>query len=211
MNVEGILRHESGETDVLVEILTKAREMFMKFGLKSVTMDDIAKALVMSKKTVYQYVANKKELIERVMEHMLHEESATIMGFREEATDAIEEVIKVSNHVNRVMASINPVVLYDMKKYYAQQHKHIDSIRDEFARSMILENMRRGKREGLYRNDFDEELYAMLYVGRSDMILDESMFPSDRYDRGEVHQAFVRYHLYAITTTAGRQRLQDYL
>lgn len=211
MNIQEILNHESGERDALVEILTKAREMFMKFGLKSVTMDDLAKALGMSKKTVYQYVANKKELIEKTMEQMLLQESTAIMRYREEAMDAIEEVIKVSNHVNRIMQSINPVVLYDMKKYYAPQHKHIDSIRDEFARSMILENMRRGKREGLYRNDFDEELYAMLYVGRSDIILDESMFPSDKYAPGEVHQAFVLYHLYAITTTAGRERLQHYL
>lgn len=211
MNIEGILNPESATPDTYLDLLAKAREMFMKFGLKSVTMDDLAKALGMSKKTVYQYVANKKELIERVMEHMLQVESKVIMGYRSAAADAIEEVIKVSNHVNRIMQSINPVLLYDMKKYYVQQHKNIHCIRDEFARSMILENMRRGKREGLYRNDFDEELYAMLYVGRSDIILDESMFPSDRYERSEVHQAFVLYHLYAITTTAGRERLRDYL
>ncbi len=197
--------------EVKNKILLKAEEMFMQYGIKSVTMDDLSRTLGISKKTLYQYVDNKKDLINQIISFYLNREMELTKSLREKAADAIEELILISRHVNKTLQSINPAAMYDLQKYYAKQFALMRSFNDQFVYSIIKDNLEKGVKEGLYRDNFNSYIIAKFYVGSSDLLLDQKVFPFEKYKRPEIHQEIILYHLYAIVTEEGRKRLEQYL
>ena len=103
------------------EIIEGSLALFMQFGIKSLTMDDISQKLGISKKTLYQSVENKEDLINKVITFILMKEAEVMGVIRKKAKDAIEEVVMISRHVNKMLQAINPAAMYDLQKYYTQQ------------------------------------------------------------------------------------------
>lgn len=190
------------------KIYSKAEEMFMRYGIKSVTMDDLSRAIGISKKTLYQSVDNKEDLINKVISFILTKECDVMEVIQKKAKDAIEEVVMISRHVNKMLQSINPAAMYDLQKYYTQQFELMRSLNDQMIYSIIKENMEKGIKEGFYRDNFSTEIIAKLYVGQADMIIDTRIFPTKKYDLMNVHREFVMHHLYSITTDKGKKRLE---
>jgi AcrR family transcriptional regulator len=194
--------------DTTNKIYSKAEEMFMRYGVKSVTMDDLSRAIGISKKTLYQSVENKEDLINKVITFILMKEAEVMGVIRTKAKDAIEEVVMISRHVNKMLQSINPAAMYDLQKYYTQQFDLMRSLNDQMVYTIIKENMDKGIEEGFYRNNFNTEIIAKLYVGQADLIIDTQIFPTAKYDLMNVHREFVMHHLYSITTEKGKERLE---
>lgn len=194
--------------DTTNKIYSKAEEMFMRYGVKSVTMDDLSRAIGISKKTLYQSVENKEDLINKVITFILMKEAEVMGVIRTKAKDAIEEVVMISRHVNKMLQSINPAAMYDLQKYYTQQFDLMRSLNDKMVYTIIKENMDKGIEEGFYRNNFNTEIIAKLYVGQADLIIDTQIFPTAKYDLMNVHREFVMHHLYSITTEKGKERLE---
>ena len=193
------------------KIYLKAEEMFMRYGVKSVTMDDLSRALGISKKTLYQYVDNKKDLLNKVLTFFITRERDIMKAIRERASDAIEEIFLISRHVNKTLQSLNPAAMYDLQKYYGEQFMLMRSLNDQMIYSIIKNNLEQGKEEGLYRNNFDSNIIAKLYVHKADLIIDNNIFPLKEYDLTKVHKEFVLYHLNAIVSSEGQKRVQEYL
>lgn len=193
-----------------IAILKEAKEMFMRFGVKSVTMDDISKAVGISKKTLYQCVANKSDLISKAIQLHVQEEQAALSTFKEEAKNAIEEVILISRHVRQIIQSVHPSVIFDLQKYYRQQWALINALQQEFIYGVIKENLKRGIAEKLYREDMNIDIVSRLYGAKAHSIVDEEVFSSKKYDHLTVHREFVRYHLHAITSEKGHTVLEEY-
>jgi AcrR family transcriptional regulator len=194
--------------DTTNKIYSKAEEMFMRYGVKSVTMDDLSRAIGISKKTLYQSVENKEDLINKVITFILMKEAKVMGVIRTKAKDAIEEVVMISRHVNKMLQAINPAAMYDLQKYYTQQFDLMRSLNDQMVYTIIKENMDKGIKEGFYRNNFNTEIIAKLYVGQADLIIDTQIFPTTKYDLMNVHREFVMHHLYSITTEKGKERLE---
>lgn len=182
----------------------------MRLGVRSVTMDDISKALGMSKKTLYQYVSNKTELVDQTITCYLECEQDIMKALREEANDAIEEIVLISKHVNKLLQSVHPATMFDLQKYYRQQWTKIKSLENQFIYNIIKENLERGMAQGIYRQDINSDITARLYVLRADMIIDSEIFPIAQYNRPELHNEFVKYHLHAIISDEGRDLLKKY-
>ena len=197
--------------EVKNKIFLKAEEMFMRYGIKSVTMDVLSRTLGISKKTLYQYVDNKKDLINQIISFYLTREMEMMKSLREKSADAIEEVILISHHINETLQKINPSAMYDLQKYYGKQFALLRSLNDQFVYNIIKDNLGKGVAEGLYRTSFNHDIIAKFYVSSSDLILDEKVFPFEKYNRPEIHQEIILYHLYAIVTQEGRKRLEQYL
>lgn len=193
------------------KILTEAEALFMRLGLKSVSMDDIARKLGMSKKTLYQYVDGKEELINQVMEANGQRDMEVIIASANESTDAIDEFLRNSRYFIREMRRVSPTTLYDLKKYYypiweSQIRTHIEN----FV-ACISANIMRGQEEGLYRKDASADIISRFYGETVIAITDTSLFPAvtisiDRL----VHQHAV-YHLHGIMTEHGRICLAKHL
>ena len=192
------------------KILKKSSEMFMTYGIKSVTMDDISRANGISKKTLYRYVDNKADLLNKVLVLQNEEEKLALIECKEQANNAIEEMILISRYVNKLLQSINPSAVYDLQKYYIEHWNLMRSLHEQYIFNMIKDNLKVGTTEGLYRNDMNIDVVAKLYGGTSDLILDTNLFPINKYKRSDLHREMVRYHLHAIVSEKGHEVLEEF-
>lgn len=191
------------------DLLTKVSALYRKYGIKSVTMDDVAHELGISKKTLYQFVTDKTELVQQVVEHVRQCNFSSMR--RKEGTDlnAIEELIEVSQHVNTVMKDHSPTYEYDLKKYYPDIYRSLMSARRKLMYESMISNIRKGKKEGVYRMDLDETIIAKLHLLRI-----ENMQTTEIFKEEEMHsQKFFRevfvYHIHGLATEKGLEILND--
>ena len=151
-------------------ILSKVRELYTKYGIKSITMDDVAKELGISKKTLYQHVTDKEDLVGKFIDNEIELRQKQICECFKAGYNAIEELFEISFFMNKLMREQNPATEHDLKKYYPEQYQKIVKVRREGMFSYILLNLKKGKKEGLYRDDMDDEVIAKLYLSRSESI-----------------------------------------
>ena len=131
----------------LQEILEKVSVLYRKYGIKSITMDDVAKELGISKKTLYQYVNDKTELVEKVVEHTRQCNFSDMKNLEGDRENAIEQLIKVSQRVNALMKDHSPSYEYDLRKYYPDIFNNLMSARRKLMYESMIANIRQGKKD----------------------------------------------------------------
>lgn len=191
-------------------ILTKAENLFFKYGVKSISMDDLARQLGISKKTLYQSVENKKDLIMQVFQNHIQKEIEAIAQIRTEAADAIDEMIGVALYVIPTLRKISPTLIYDMKKYYSEVWNMMEGYNNQEIYQMIKENIERGKKEEIYREEVHTDIIAKLYVGKCLIVIDEELFPLRDYDKENLLKEHMKYHIRGIATTKGLRMLEKH-
>ena len=134
-----------------LEILERASAVYMKFGIKSVTMDDLSRELGVSKKTIYKYFADKNDLVKLIIEMKVQMDQAVCINCSNQSENAIEDLINVSKFVIEHVGNVNPTVFYDLQKHYKDAWNIIEKHKWEFVLSMIKDNIERGIKEGIYR------------------------------------------------------------
>ncbi len=173
-------------------------------------MDEIAKRLGISKKTLYQYVENKADLINQVIANYVQQEQAHFQTIQATAKDAIDEMLKISKYVNQTLQKVNPVAIYDLQKYYHGSWELMQGLQQEFTFTIIQRNIERGIQQGVYRSDVEAEIIAKFYVGKADIILDRQLFPLEKYTISDLHKRLILHHLYGIASENGIKLLETY-
>lgn len=189
-------------------LLQKSRELFMKFGIKNLTMDDIARELCMSKKTIYQSVDNKAELVEKVIQNYLEEENIDLDKIYTTAGNAIDEIIAIVDYFITRMREFNSTAVYDMKKHYPDAWSLYNNYRFNNALKRVTENLERGVKDGTYRADMNTDAIARIYLGGIDNLLNPEFFPVPQYQFIEIYKEFLNYHLRGIVTEQGLKILE---
>lgn len=174
-------------------------------------MDDIAREMGISKKTLYQYVSNKADLIEQIFQAHISEEKCMTESIRSTSSDAMEEMLRIGRYVVGKLRSISPTTVYDLRKYYGSIWKKMEAQMKQHVYGVISDNIERGIRQGIYRDELNPEIIARLYVGKSVLVADEDVFESGRYDLATLQQEYIRYHIYGIASEKGRQLLAKHL
>ncbi|MBL7778495.1 MAG: TetR/AcrR family transcriptional regulator [Chitinophagales bacterium] len=193
-----------------INLLHKSREMFMRSGVKSMTMDDIARELGMSKKTIYQFVGNKAELVNKVLNEYLSEERKQVETILSKSANAVDGMINMVEYLLNVLHDFNPASLNDLQKYYPEAWKIYDEYRYQYVVTRIRENLDTGVKQGVYRADMDADIIARIYVRGIDMILDQQMFPQKRYSFFNLYKEFLKYHLRGIVSPKGLKILEQH-
>jgi DNA-binding XRE family transcriptional regulator len=187
----------------LKNILLKARELYMKYGIKSITMDDVARELGISKKTLYQFVTDKDDLVGKFIDNeiaMRQEEICKCFGKK---FNAIEELFEISIYMNRMMRDQNPATEYDLKKYYPQHFQKTVNARHEGIFNYILLNLKKGIREGLYRKEMNKEVIAKLYLWRIENSQINDLFTAEEFSSVKLFVELLTYHVRGIATDKG--------
>jgi len=192
------------------EILVRTKEMFMRYGIRSVTMDDIARELGISKKTLYQHVDNKDDLIKAIIENYIENETECMKEISQDSVDPIDQMLTIARHVITILRDVNPKTMYDLKKYYRPYFKMMDAFHLDHVYHVIKRNLIRGVEEGLYRENIDADIIAKLYVGKTMLISDEELFPAADYDRHTLFAQYMIYHLRGILSEKGVEKLKTY-
>lgn len=190
-------------------IIDEAARVFWKYGVKSVTMDDVARHLTISKKTLYQYVADKGDLVLKVLNATSERFHRHIGGIQSSGLNAIDEMLAIASYIAQETASFHPSIYYDLAKYYPEACRIMDRGKQVDVVRQITANMEKGIREGLYRDDINVPLLARLYVVRFDQAMSLEMGRlSDRYSMAEMNWEMFRYHIRGIASKKGIDYLE---
>jgi transcriptional regulator with XRE-family HTH domain len=189
--------------DDLKNILSKVRDLYMKYGIKSITMDDVAREMGISKKTLYQYVNDKEELVEKFIENEKELRQKEICDCFKVGYNPVEELIEISLYMNKLMQEQNPATEYDLKKYYPSQYQKLVKARREGIYNYILANLKKGKLEGLYCEDLKEEIIAKLYLSISESIHLNDLYSVEEFTSIRIYIELLKYHVRGIATEKG--------
>lgn len=193
------------------EVIEAAERRFHRHGFKSVTMDDIARELGRSKKTLYQVVANKQELIDLVLDFDMARDEALVAKARDESVDAVDEMLRIARYFTEQMRETNPAAVYDLQKYYRPSWERLDAHHNDEMIAHVRANLRRGQTEGLYREDLHRELIAHLFVAAPQAFMNGERFPLEQHEWQTILSQFIRYHLSGVVNDRGRTLLDEYL
>ncbi|MCX6276880.1 MAG: TetR family transcriptional regulator [Bacteroidetes bacterium] len=167
--------------DKLIDILERVREMFYRYGVRSVSMDDICRDLGLSKKKLYQLVNSKTRLVEKLLELERQNFEIIFETHNFEGVNAIDILLIVSRNLGERFRDVSPSMTFDLKKYYPEiYHKHVDD-RIEFIYNKIQINLQKGISQGMYRDDLSIELVARLYIRRLIDLHNPEFFPADKF------------------------------
>ncbi|HEY8400515.1 MAG TPA: TetR/AcrR family transcriptional regulator [Cytophagaceae bacterium] len=191
-------------------ILKGAEELVLRYGVRSITMDDIARHLAISKKTIYQFFKDKNEMVCEVVKHYLKENQECFQLILGQSQDPIDEVLKLSEHVKVSFQNMNPGVLFEIKKYHPAAYKLFQDYKEECIYSQLLQNLKYGIEKGLYRKEMNVEVIAKLRIEEIVMAFDPFVFPHERYNLQEVQLQLIDHYLYGICTLKGHKLINKY-
>jgi TetR/AcrR family transcriptional regulator, cholesterol catabolism regulator len=191
-------------------ILVKAGELFMQFGIRSVSMDDIANNLGMSKKTLYQYYADKDELVHAVFNAHIARMQVDCQQSQHISRDAIHELFITLEQIADEFSSMNPMVLHDMEKFHFKAFQVFIQYKEKFLAEMVRQNIERGIREELYRPDLNVEVLTRYRLGTMLMPFDVSIFPPGRFGLSDTTEIIMEHFIYGLVTQKGHRLIQKY-
>ena len=190
-------------------ILLKVSELYTKYGIKSITMDDVARELGISKKTLYQFVSDKNELVGKFIDLEIEIKQKEICNCFKQNLNAIEGLFEISQLMNRTMKEQNPSVEYDLKKYYPQHYQKILKARREGMYKYILLNLEQGIAEGFYRKELNVDIIAKLHLFRLENTFLSDIFSSDEANSPEIFNEIFIYHIRGISNEKGIKFLEQ--
>lgn len=191
-------------------ILTHATTLFLRNGIKSVSMDDIATELGMSKKTLYKTFTNKDEIVLGVMSTHLCQAQGECARFANTASDAVREMLDLSAWADQQFGNVHPSIFYDLRKYYPAAWTLFAEHKSTFILDQITQNLRRGIAEGLFRADLDVEVLARLNLAQIELAFDPTLYPPTRFAPIRVSKVFDEHFLLGVATLKGHRLFNQY-
>ena len=190
------------------KIINKAKEMFLRLGFKSITMDDIACEMCISKKTIYKYFSNKDVLIEESVELVHKEVHETIDQIVAKNFNAIEENFEIKRMFREMFKSAESSPIYQLKKHYPEVYAKALSSQIEVCEKCFRDNIQKGINEGLYRENLDVDNYIKFYYT---LIFNINENTASGIEAEELEVKALEYHIRAMATLAGIIELEKHL
>ncbi|MCU4165448.1 TetR/AcrR family transcriptional regulator [Carboxylicivirga caseinilyticus] len=190
-------------------IIEKAFELYHQYGIKSVSMDDIARNMGISKKTLYQYISDKNELVECVFQYSKAYIEDVFSAFKRDDLNAIEQNFELSDNIRKKNQRFKPTFLYDMKKYYPALLRELKDIKFKIIYESNLANLKKGKEEGFYMEDINEHIIARIMVSYHLFTFDpgNGLFTDTEVMDMGIFEEVYKYHFRGICTPKGIEEL----
>lgn len=193
------------------KILVKATEMFLNLGFKSVTMDDIAGEIGVSKKTIYTHFKTKTDLVNEVTEAMFFAICTGIDMIHEQQKNPIKELYEVKRFVMTYLKDEKSSPQYQLQKYYPKIYSNLKRKQFKFMQDCIKENLTRGIEQGLFRESINIDFIARMYFNGMLGIKDQELFPLKNFSMNLLMDNYLEYHLRGISSEAGIKELEKQL
>jgi AcrR family transcriptional regulator len=192
----------------ITRIIVASKDLFLRLGTRAVSMDDVARAVGVSKKTLYKHFADKNQLIETTMQFHLQNNCNKVLEEYRQCADAIHEFIAMSLQVKQDLENINIVMFNDLQKFHPKAWNMLNEHHENFIYNYVRENMLRGIREGLYREGIEIDMIAQLYI-RILLNIIIGTAPLRELSIARNYEVFVDYHLRALLSFDGYKRYQE--
>ncbi len=198
--------------DKFLQILEKTSTLYKKYGLKSISMDDVAVENGVSKKTLYKYVSDKNDLIRKIMQYESKRIIASQKDIFEQNLNAIEEVFAIRPIILEMIKKYNPVVEFDLKKYHPDIFNDMINIKAKQIHIVTVRNLHKGIQEGLYRQNINVETVARIrVVTEINRIQADEDIECAKLIGEEALMQVIEYHLRAICSPKGLTILEQKL
>lgn len=192
-------------------IIRESENLFIKFGIRCISMDDICQKLGISKKTLYQVVADKEDLVKKVIQHHIAEERTAFKRITDNSENAMDEMFKITQYVLQLLKKMNPATKLDLEKHYREQYLMFKKNQFDFIYNTIKNNLEKGIKDGIYRNDLDTDIIAKLYMTKALIMIDDELFPDEKYDKTKVFVEHMIYHLKGVISDKGKELFNQYI
>jgi len=193
------------------KILETSNELFLNLGFKSVTMDEIASKMGVSKKTIYKYFENKTDLVAAVTDYMFDTVSCGIDGICALQMNPIEEIFSIKRLVMKHLKDEKSSPQYQLQKYYPKIYASLTQKQFHVMQVCVLNNLKQGIEKGLYRAHIDLEFISRIYFNGMVGIKNKDLFPLTDYSMNTLMNHYLEYHLRGIATAKGLQELNKQL
>jgi len=191
-------------------IIQGGEELFLKAGVRSVTMDDIARNLGMSKKTIYQFFKDKNELVMALVKKKLQEDENQMSEIIRKSGNVIEEMINMMKCSEDIFSRINPIVIHDLQKYHQEAWRQFQNFKSEVLIHTLEELLAKGIKQGYIRPDIDVKIIARMRVNQVELGFNTTIFPVSEFNIWKVQQQFHEHFNYGICTLKGYKLLNQY-
>ncbi|WP_310396810.1 TetR/AcrR family transcriptional regulator [Hymenobacter sp.] len=190
-------------------ILLHASALFMRNGIKSVSMDDIAAEMAMSKKTLYKWFATKDEMVHAVMGQHLETTQGECAQLQQQAGSAVDELFRMMGWMRQQFADVHPSIFYDMQKFHPATWQLWVAHKNQYILAQITDNLHRGIAEELYRADLDVDVLARLRLAQIELAFNADVFPARQFDVQRLQQAILEHFMLGIASLKGHKLIND--
>jgi AcrR family transcriptional regulator len=191
------------------KILDVAIEQFSRYGVRNTTMDDIARMMGISKKTLYQEFKDKKELVNATFSAMLERDQQKMAFLKDSGTDVIEHLVKISKMMRERLTNINPLAIMEVQKYFPEAWKIFEEHKEQVIMTDFVNILERGKQLGYFRSEIDAHILARLRVNQIASAMEPSNFNNENYNLVEEQMQMMDHFLHGIFTEKGREAYQE--
>ena len=189
--------------DTAERIKVKAHELFMQYGLRSVSMDDIANGLGISKKTIYQFYADKDALVDEVIQSVILNNQNCCEDDRAIADNAIHEIFLAIEFMMEIFRSMHPALVFDMQKYYPRSFQKFQKHKNDYLYTMIKENIERGIKEELYRPEVQVDIMARFRVSSMMLPFHPEFYNTLKQGLGVMEEEITLNFLFGLVSAKG--------
>jgi len=197
--------------DLKKSIVITSTELFLTLGFKSVTMDDIAEEMKISKKTIYTFFANKEALVQSVVFSMYSYITTNLTQIREKASNPISELYEVKMFIMHQLKGEKTSPQHQLRKYYPNIHKELQKKQFDFMTKSVKKSLTKGVEMKLFRPSIDIDFISRMYFNGMVGIKNVDMFPIEKYSPEQLMENYLDYHLRAIVTDNGMKLLSSYI
>lgn len=192
-------------------VIDEAEKMFRKHGVRTITMDDIARRLGISKKTIYQHFTDKDDLVYQVAVHNMTREADDYACIMQTSTNPIQEMLKASEMMKVHLADVNPNLVQDIQKYHPKAWDVVHQFEQQHVVKSIADNIRTGIDQGLYRTNLDPETMARLRLQTVHAAFNDAVFPRTRLSMEAIQQQLMEHFIRGLLTEKGFSVYHEYI
>jgi AcrR family transcriptional regulator len=195
--------------DIKNRIISGAESLFLAYGVKSITMDEVAKNLGVSKKTIYQHVSDKDELVTLAVKSSMENQESQVDLIHATAKDPIDEVLKLSEYMRALFSNMNPFLLMEIQRYYPKAYESYLSFKEACIINSLAENLKWGITMGYYRSHINIDILSRLRMEQVEWGFNPRIFKEGKYF-SDVQIQLLDHFLYGICTLKGHKLINKY-
>jgi len=199
---------KSKKADELIK--EKAREVFFSYGLRSISMDDVANLSGIPKRIIYRYFEDKSALVRAIVNDLIHSHERFFNTCQATAKDAIDEVIKQNTEKFEIWTPIRPRFFNDLENFFLVTWNDLEQYKTTM-RDGIIRNLIWGREEGFYRDDINEIFIADVRLHQLVNCLQPQLVTTKEWSIHKFMVEFTRLYLHGIATEKGEKLLMSYL
>ena len=191
-------------------ILGKAADLFLRYGIRSITMDEIATQLGISKKTIYQFFTDKDDMVSAVIDREIHKNEVECVEFRKIAENAVHQIFMAQDSVEEMLKYTNPLMLYDLEKHHPRAYQRLKEFKYQFLYQILMDNLQWGMGEGVYRADLERDIVVKARIEAAFLVFNPDVFPHTRYKVAEVAYELAILFLHGVVNDKGKTLIEKY-